>query len=159
MVLAPCRQRHCSGCKPGAICLLLVLSIVGCGKKGIRTYEVHGTLGYRGTDTTLPGARVELRPQNPVDNEHRVSTIGIVQEDGTILFTTFKPGDGVIEGKYEVILIEPSAPLDWDMDTQGPPPRKIPRKYKSFASSGLTIEVTPDGDNRLDIEIEKSAQR
>ena len=159
MVLLFYLRSHRFGCTLSAVCFLFVLSIMGCGKKGIPTYEVHGTFKYRGTDETLPGTRVELRPENPIDQEHRVSTIGTVQEDGTILFTTFQSDDGAIEGKHQVMLIEPPLPEGWDMDTQGPPPRKIPRKYKSFASSGLIIDVTPDGENRLDIKIEKSVRR
>ena len=139
----------------GAFALSMV-GTIGCGQRGIRTYPIQGTLKYRGTEETVSGARVEMRPVDPIDKQHRVTTVGIVQDDGAIEFTTFQPGDGAIEGKHQVILREPPMPRGWDFDERGgPPPPKIPRKYKSYSSSGLTLDVTPGGENRLDIQIER----
>ena len=134
---------------------LALLATLGCGGDGIPTYRVEGTLKYIGTEETLPGAGVELRPSNPAEGEYRGSIAGRVGVDGKIVFTTFEPGDGVPAGKHQVMLMEPPRPRGWDIDRQGPPPRKIPIKYRSYKTSGITLTVEPGGENRLDIEIEK----
>jgi len=35
------------------------------------------------------------------------------------------------------------------------PPPKIQPHYKSYSTSGIIFEIKPDGDNRLEIEIEQ----
>ena len=134
---------------------LALLASLGCGSDGIPTYHVEGTLKYVNTDDTLPGAGVELRPSNPGEGEYRGSIVGRVGVDGKIVFTTFKPGDGVPAGTHQVMLTEPPRPWGWDIDRQGPPPKKIPAKYRSYKTSGISLTVEPGGENRLDIEIEK----
>ena len=140
------------------LCALTFLGLLGCQDGGMPLYSVQGSLKYAGTKETIPYAGVELRPENPIDDAHRVSIVGSVQEDGTIVFTTFSPGDGVPEGEYRVMLREPPKPSGWDVDDRGGlPPPKIPRKYKSYVTSEITFEVRRQGENRLDIEIEKPA--
>jgi hypothetical protein len=138
------------------VCGLASLGAVGCDFGGVRAYEIHGTLKYEGTEETIPGARIEMRPEDPVDAGHRVSTVGRVQDDGAIVFTTFEPGDGAVEGRHLIILSEPPFPPGWDFDDRGGlPPPKIPEKYKDYATSDLRFDVSADADNRLDIIIER----
>jgi predicted small lipoprotein YifL len=134
--------------------LLTLASLSGCGRGPIPTYKVKATLKYQGTEETVPGARIELRPQDPIDAAHRVSPVGRVHEDGSIQMTTFEPGDGVPAGHYLVVVGEPPKPHGWDVDQQGMPPRKIPQKYKSYETSDLTLEVRAKGNNLLEIELE-----
>jgi hypothetical protein len=138
-----------------AIYALIILSAVGCQRNGIATYQVEGTLKYAGTEETIPGAGVELRPEKPSEGEHHGSIVGRVRADGTIVFTTFEPGDGVPAGTHRVMLIEPPFRREWDIDTQGAPPAKIPRKYRSYQTSGISLTVGPGSENRLEIVVEK----
>ena len=137
------------------LCALLILSALGCQDGGIKTYHVEGTLKYAGTEETIPGAGIELRPENPGEGQYKGSIVGRVRVDGKIQVTTFEVGDGVPAGTHRVMLTEPPFPEGWDMDTQGPPPAKIPRKYRSYRTSEITVKVGPDSENRLDIVIEK----
>ncbi len=142
-----------------ALALSITLSMVGtigCGESKVQTYPIQGTLRYQGTEEAVIGAGVELRPVDPIDKQHGINTVGIVNDDGTIKFTTFEPGDGATEGKHQVMLSEPPTPRDWDFEAkQRPPPRVIPTKYKSYSTSGLSIDVTKDDDNQSDIQIER----
>ncbi len=142
-----------------ALALLITIYMVGaigCGEGEVQTYPVQGTLRYLGTEETIIGAGVELRPVDPIDKQHSIITVGIVKDDGTIEFTTFKPGDGATEGKHQVLLSEPPTPRDWDFDARRrPPPAVIPKKYKSYSTSELSIDVTKGDNNQLDIQIER----
>ena len=145
-------HRSLTGIFSSAVILFIVS---GCGDHRVRTYPVEMSVKYKGTQETIPGGGVELQPKNPLDREHRVSCVGRILANGTVVFTTFKPGDGAVEGVHRGMLYEPGIPHNWDIESQGPPPPTIPARYKTFATSDLTIEVTPGGENHLDIEIEK----
>ncbi len=136
--------------------MLSTLGVTGCGKGGLATYPVEGTFKYQGTEDTIPGAKLELRAQARDDKHGQATVTGVVGEDGTITLTTFEKGDGVPSGSYQIILKEPPIPLGWSVDEHGDlPPSKIPEKYKSYSTSDLTVEISPDGENRLDIQIER----
>jgi len=136
--------------------LTTAIGITGCGKGPLQTFSVDATLKYVGTEDTIPEARVELRQQEARKKDERAVVSGVVQENGTITLTTFQEGDGAPAGPYQIMLKEPPIPLDWDVDTHGDlPPAQIPEKYKSYRTSDLTVEITPGGENRLDIQIEK----
>ena len=132
-----------------------LVGTIGCGREATPTYDVVGKLTYVDSEQTVPGAGVELRPLCPLEDGRRVSIVGVVKEDGSFELSTFKMADGAIAGKHVVMLSEPPPSAGYDWDLEGQPRAYIPKKYKTFSTSGITFEVTPHGENRLQIEIEK----
>jgi hypothetical protein len=132
-------------------CLLLLMTaaLVGCGGSGAETIPVKGvvTLGggpwpTGGTITFSPVASSgPLRP-----------AAGAFKPDGTFVVTSFKPGDGLTPGKYE-ISVECWAALPEMSPTGAPSPGKsaVPEKFRSGKTSGWVLEV-PVGSGPLEVK-------
>jgi hypothetical protein len=111
---------------------------------------------YRGKP--LEGAFVTF-----MNAEANVSGYGQTDDDGRFTLTTFKQDDGVVPGKQKVSVrkvevIDRSKPgFDYSTSSQAPPPPEerwlIPKRYGSFQTSGLTVEVPEGGKNDLVLDI------
>src|SRR5262249_41535734 len=78
-----------------------LLSLVGCG--GPRLYPVHGKVTWEnGTEAReLVGGLVICESENG-----QVGARGDIEQDGSFRLTTYKPGDGLLPGKYRVAVVE-----------------------------------------------------
>lgn len=84
--------------------------------------------------------------------------VGMIQADGTFTMATPKAGDGVKPGSYEVSVtcyenMDPAKAPVVDRGDMSPGKRLIPQKYMMAATSGLTAEVKPDGNEPLLFEL------
>jgi len=95
------------------------------------------------------------------DNQGRVAE-GTTDANGRFELTTFKPGDGALVAKHGVAVIargpakppapgSPAALMPDEYEAIGEP--LIPQKYFTAATSGLTAEVTADGDNSFEFSL------
>lgn len=120
-----------------AICCLLSLASVGCGRTGPRAVPVQGTVTFGGGAWPKPGvlyftAESSSLSQHPATGEFDL--------DGALTVTTFKKGDGLLPGKYRI------AVECWEVPPQmGSPPTPaksyVPARYNSPVSSGFTVDV------------------
>ena len=83
---------------------------------------------------------------------------GQIQSDGSFRLTTLDQGDGVRRGLNRVRITafdaqKPSAKANADRELMLGE-SAIPRKYQSFATSGIEIEVTPDMPQPVMIELD-----
>jgi hypothetical protein len=132
---------------------LALITLVGCGSGGVRTYPVSGTVTFS-DGTPLAGGLVQFRS---VTGEHRVGARGPIQQDGSYQLGTFEFDDGVVEGDHEVLVTPP--PFQGDRDEIRYIPEIIHRKHSSFTTSGLRYTVSTDGgDNQFDIIVERPAR-
>lgn len=97
----------------------------GCGGSGGSTpalaiVPVRGQILYRGKP--LPGGGVTFEPVDGGREAH-----GGVGPDGRFTLTTFRDGDGAVRGPHRVAVTG-----------------AVPLKYRSFASSGLEIEISSE---------------
>jgi carboxypeptidase family protein len=131
---------------------------VGCGhKSGAEgVVKVAGTVTYEGQP--IEGANVIFG----ADGEGR-SASGTTDASGRFHLTTLEPYDGAIPGKYRVAVskVEVENPMsadearEWFIKHGGPPDggnikNRLPEKYKG---SGLTAEVTKDGENDFTFDL------
>lgn len=117
-----------------------VLIASGCGNQLPKTVPVSGRLLFdgqpppaRGTIYFLPQAAAEGFPMRP--------GMADFDESGKFVATTFKPGDGLMPGKYAMHVECWQTPPNME----GKPAKSfVPKKYQSAVTSGLTLEVTAD---------------
>jgi len=115
----------------------LVVGVEGCGGRGL--YQVHGTVEFKdGSDVAvLEGGRVVFDPADP-DAPIKSSARGEIKNDGSFVMSTYSEGDGVLPGKYRVMV----APPPFFAKARGQTaPLLMDEKYQSFSTSGLEITV------------------
>lgn len=150
------------------ICAAVLLAMTGCGQSGsVATVPVTGTVTQGGDP--VEGAAVTYSPQG---EGHAAA--GVTDASGRFVLTTETKNDGAAPGSYQVGItkyertIKEIAPGETDMDAiyaaaeaagediSGSGSRKaqdkgpknlLPEKYKNPTSSGLTAQVTEDGEN------------
>lgn len=109
-----------------------VMLITGCGAETkqatnlLKPVPVKGSVLFKGKPLT--GGTVRFEPE---DGGREAA--GNIEPDGSFTLTTFQAADGAVAGKHRVAV-----------DPPGDKPKSIPSKYKSAASSGIVLEVTPD---------------
>jgi hypothetical protein len=131
-----------------SIALLVLTSIAGCGKKG-NVAPVHGKVLLdgqpltKGTVGTLPAAG---RGANAV-----------IQSDGSFSLRTFGKDDGASIGPHKVCVAA------WE-GTGGKGPEAaygkalVPQRYMNPETSGLTIDVPPEGKNDVVLNLTSAAE-
>jgi hypothetical protein len=134
-----------------AVVLALIL-LASCG--GRRTYPVEGQVVF--TDgVPLSGGFVQFEPKDP--EAPPVTARGEIQENGTFRLSTFKEGDGALEGEHRALITPPLSGGDFE---RGNVPDVIHPKYKRLDTSGLEFKVTSDrSQNIFRIEIERPPHR
>ncbi len=133
----------------------LAIALAGCGGDGLDLEEVTGTITYR--DQPVVGGKVMFVPEDggPVA---RATT----DAEGFYRLGTRAPGDGAVTGRHRVAIVlrgpdKPIPPgmaggvMEEEMEGSGDP--LIPRRYFSAATSTLTAEVEPGGENEFDFEL------
>jgi hypothetical protein len=158
----------------GAPALLVVAGISGCGGDGRpRTEPVTGVVTLDGDP--VEGALVSFSPEGGSGQ----SAVGTTDASGRYQLTTFRQGDGAVEGTYTLTVAKwdgvapipaqteaPAEQRDYSdgdygdaytpPDAAPPPPPKnlLPEKYNSPRTSELNYTVTR-GENTYDIPLTK----
>lgn len=118
-------------------CLLMIM-LVGCGGKGLKTHPVSGKVEIKDGDVAiLTGSGVEF--QHETDEFLRPS--GNLDSSGAFTVKTVHQGKifvGAPEGKYKLRIIL------GDQSDEGVPKRKgdpIHKRFLEFNTSGLSVTV------------------
>lgn len=132
--------------------MMTLIGLLGCNKSKTSVYPVSGEVVFA-NGTPLTGGVVELRS---IDSD--ANARGFIEEDGTFELTTYKSGDGAVQGEYQV-LVQPPLPQTRDVDElnrRGLLKSDIDPKYQKYETSGLSFKVTADGSkNHLHIELQR----
>jgi hypothetical protein len=125
----------------GALVMLSVVGVTGCGGAGQKTHPVVGQVQVNGDAGQLAGHHVELvRTDDPT-----VRAAGRIDESGRFSVETLDGGQrrsGAREGTYRARLILTD-------EGDGRPKPKVPKKYLDANTSGWTVQVPPTGDVTL----------
>ncbi|MFN3190559.1 MAG: hypothetical protein ACE361_08550 [Aureliella sp.] len=125
----------------------LLLALAGCSGK-LRTYPVEGKVQFEGGRPVVVGI-VELQ-----SIEHKINARGDINRDGTFTLTTFEPGDGAVAGKHKCVVLQMVVAENLKRHRHSNI-GVVDRRYASYATSGLEIEISPDGpNNELVIEVQ-----
>jgi hypothetical protein len=122
-------------CRKLWVLAVVLVGSLGCG--GQTLYQVKGAVAYKDeSDVAVLANGLVLF--DPVDTEVKVSARGEIQPDGSFRMSTFREGDGVIPGKYRVML----APPAFRGKRNEVRPELLDPSVQDFETSGLTITVT-----------------
>lgn len=129
----------------------LLITMPGCDA-GPQVAPVSGTVTYDGEP--LRFGVVMFQP-----SQGQLAQADI-ESDGSFTLSTFKPGDGAIVGEHRVSVscYEGHNP---EVREKQPPEQLslgqslIPVKYSRVGTSGITIEVPPEGLDDVQIVLEK----
>lgn len=137
------------------LCLFSVV-LMGCGGTdgpALDLAPAEGTLTIGGAP--LPNALVTFHPESG-----RPAT-GRTDDAGHFTLMTKEPGDGAAVGNHKVTVMADSsvsAEINSEDAYTTPDPNSdsgIPGKYVNPNTSGLTAEVTADGENKFTFNLEK----
>jgi hypothetical protein len=145
----------------GAVCLAFLMCFSGCAPVSDADYPdtaaVTGSVTYNGE--AVEGAIVSFSPT--AEDGH--GSIGTTDAQGNFTIQTKWAAKGAVPGSYAVSIskTETQATSDADLEEaqigEDAPPAAVtegvPAKYKSAETSGLTAEVTADGENNFPFEL------
>jgi hypothetical protein len=121
----------------------LALVFAGCGP---------GLQPVRGK-VTLPDGKPAAGSQVVFESDQdgkKISARGDVRDDGSYELSTFKPGDGVPPGKYNVQVNPP--PM---VNAEAPAASPFNARYSNFQTSSLEFEVKSGVKNEFPIHLTK----
>ena len=122
-------------------CLLLLLLLSGCGRKGPEVVPVEGTITLDGGPWPKPGTLYFTAETSSSGLTSRPA-MGAFDTDGNLTVTTFKKGDGLIPGKHKIRVECWETPPR--MGSTTPPKSYLPNRYCSTSTSGLAVTVEPN---------------
>lgn len=153
--------------------LAVITAIAGCGSGGDPgrkpTYKVTGKVTLAGAP--VAGATVTFYPA-----ENQRAPTGQTDENGEYVMSTYEYGDGAMEGQYGIAVFKAvmkkdnsSAEGDHEAIASGQADpgaghaasdddeasaSAVPMRYTNPDDSGFSANVTPDGENRFDLEMQ-----
>lgn len=134
------------------ICVVVLLAAavvsLGCGKDKRNIVPLTGKVTFDGKPLQF-GAVTIL-------HDHGQPATAVIQPDGTFTMATLGEGDGAVVGKWRVRVV--------CYENQDPSKTEgavmlgkllIPERYTDIETSGLTVEVRPDRNEPLVINLTK----
>jgi hypothetical protein len=136
---------------------LFVFGLGGCKKSGLEMVPIHGDVSFNGTPLQNVTQGIVRYSPKESGTAAREAT-GRIQPDGTFVLTTFKGGDGVVAGEYNITVTANSSPMLTRAQTESgakhdAPKSMIPEKYRNASTSGLTDSVNSSHSGLKKIEL------
>ncbi len=134
---------HCGA----IVALLCLLNCCGCSDGRLKTYPAKGKVVFKSGNPVHVGT-VEIKSR-----EHGVQARGSIDLDGNFLLTTYIDGDGAVAGVHDCVVVQfvmTEGLQDFKPSVVG----VVHPRYASYSTSGLTVEITPDQENELRIELD-----
>lgn len=135
----PIRYESIFGC-------VFLLTMCGCSDR-LATYPVQGKVVFPSGSPVRVGS-IEIRSKN-----HNIQARGTISRDGSFELSTYEPGDGAVEGKHDCVIVQ----MVMTEGIEGHRPSTlgvIDRRYASYRTSGLSIEIKPTDENEIVVEVE-----
>lgn len=132
------------------VAMVLVLPLAGCGGKKFQPVKGQLKLPDGSPVKGMAGGEVVFEAVGP-DGKTYTAT-GALDDEGRFTLGTEAVGDGAVTGKHKVLISPPAATGDT------PVSRVIHRKYESFETSGLVLEVVA-GSNDIPITVEPAPKK
>lgn len=122
--------------------LFVTANALGCGNSDAKIAPVQGVVTLDGKPLTEGSVFV-----TPTGGR---SAKGAIRPDGTFVLGTHSVSDGVMVGTHPVTVQPPPAREGMPLSATA---KLLPQRYKSPSTSGITVDVKPNFDNELVIEL------
>ena len=123
--------------------LAAFITAVGCNRGPFPTYEAEGRVTFS-DGTALERGWVEFES---IEHQPPLTARGEIQSDGTFFLTTFKQGDGAIEGRHRAVVVVPLP------EGVGDDPRQlelsVDPRFGQFDTAGLEFVVGRNADENV----------
>ena len=128
-----------------ALVLLSLAGVPGCRRRQRELAPLTGTVLYNGEPLPFGAVMIEHDYGQPATAE--------IRPDGTFVMETRGEGWGAVVGerRIRITCFEAQDPAKVGRDTLGE--SLIPRKYTSFETSGLTVDIQPGQNEPLLFEL------
>lgn len=127
-------------------CLVLAVGcLLGCNRQPA-TYSVQGQIQFPSGAAVRVGT-VEVRSRSLGINAR-----GAIEPDGSFQLTTFSPGDGAVEGIHDCVVVQ--MVIAEDVRQSASAFGVVDPKHGSYKTSGLTIDVKPDSENKVILKVD-----
>ena len=130
---------------------LFAFLVCGCGSDHPTLVPASGTVLFEGKPLT--SGKVIFQPKAGR------SSIADLQSDGTFSMSTFSEFDGATIGQQMVLVSSTGAVQVDDFGEEYAGKSLIPEFYNNFRTSGIVVEIPPEGTDSIVIELEKKKKR
>jgi ribosomal protein S12 len=124
------------------ICILAISIFVGCNSGKLKTYPVQGQVVFE------DGSPVKVGTVETKAFGKSVQATGSIGTDGSFTLTTYRDNDGAIAGEHEVVIVQ-FIPIEEIPNYRPSTMGVVHRKHASYSTSGLTMNVVPNGENKI----------
>lgn len=126
---------------------ILFFVSVGCGDGRPPAYPAKGRVVF------ADGSPVKVGTVETKSRLHGVQATASIELDGSFVFTTYAKDDGAVAGPHDLVVVQfvqAENIINHKPSTLG----VVNPKHASYATSGLQIEISPNKQNELVIEVE-----
>lgn len=123
---------------------VVALAALGCGGNGLPVVPVRGTVTFDGGPCPAAGG-LTFTPLEVAEGLPKRPGIASFGEDGTFIVTSFREGDGLVPGRYQVNvscdsgLPNPSSPDPWGDVSYVAKDWQPPELVVDKGSGGMTV--------------------
>jgi hypothetical protein len=118
----------------------------GCSDR-LPTYPVSGIVQFE------EGKPVHVGTLELKSREHGIQARGDIQTDGSFQLSTYEAGDGAVAGLHDCVVVQ--MVIAEGLSAHRPSAvGVVDGRHANYATSGLVVEVSPNRNNLLTIEVE-----
>jgi len=130
-----------------SILMGLCWNTAGCSDGKPKAYPTRGRVVFR------DGSPVKVGTVECKSELYGVQATGTIDRDGSFVLSTYQDGDGAVEGPHQCVVvqfIQVENTARYKPSTLG----VVHRKHGSYATSGLSIRVSPNQNNELLLQVD-----
>ncbi|MFY7894079.1 MAG: hypothetical protein ACOVOJ_15405 [Pirellula sp.] len=124
------------------LCIIAVSMVVGCNSGRLKTYPLEGQVVFE------DGSPVKVGTVETKAVGKSVQATGQIATDGSFTLSTYRPNDGAIAGEHAVVIVQ-FIPIEEIPNYRPSTMGVVHRKHASYNTSGLTMNVVPNGENKV----------
>jgi hypothetical protein len=137
--------------------LILLVAAVGCGESRVATFPVSGGVKFDSGEAVSLGM-VEFRP-----NAGGPIARGKLDQFGRFKLRTFIADDGAVAGEHQIVVVQHLPPASdggaASSEHAEHESMLVAQEFASYATSGLTAVVKPEGANDVSLVVKRLAPR